>query len=123
RDAMWFAGCFKVLQRSNLFNFKGCVFAEMRYRRERHAKVVRAAPYAPRSLIYFAVENDHLPIQPFECADAEVTVFQESRGRDGTRIHTFDESRKLKSGKYGGNETADIGSVLSLQDCQETSCL
>jgi hypothetical protein len=68
------------------------VLAEVRYGGEGDEKVLRAAPYVPRSLIYLTVDNDHLTIEPLKSADAKVTVFQENRGQDGTRIDTFDES-------------------------------
>src|SRR6266481_3853456 len=59
---------------------------------QRHEKVIRPVPYASRSLIYFAVENDHLAIKPFKSAEAKVTVFQKGRRRNGTGIDTLDQS-------------------------------
>ena len=91
RDAMWVAGQFDVLQTRDLFNLNDCVLAEVRYASERDEKVIRAAPYASCSLIYLAVENDHLAIEPFKSAEAKVTVFQKGRRRNGTGVDTFDQ--------------------------------
>src|SRR6266851_2392092 len=92
RDTMRVAGQFDVLQTCDLFNLNDNVLAEVRYGSERDEKVIRAAPDVPRSLIYFAVENDHLAIEPFKSAQAKVTVFQKGRRRNGTGIDTFDQS-------------------------------
>src|SRR5580704_3780713 len=97
RGAMWVAGQFDIRQRCDLFNLKGTVLAETRYGGERDEEIIRAASYASRSLIYLAVENDHLTIEPFKSADAKVSVLQENRGRDGTRIDAFDESRRSRN--------------------------
>src|SRR3981081_1959778 len=91
RDAMKVACPFDVLQRYGLFNLNDCVLAEVRYGSERDEKVIRAAPYVTRSLIYFACENNHLAIEPFKSAEAKVTVFQKGRRRNGTAIDTFDQ--------------------------------
>src|SRR6266481_9507493 len=92
RNAMRVAGQFKVLQRSDLLNLNDRVLVEVRYGGERDEEVIRAAQYVTRSLIYFAVENDHLAIEPFKSAEAKITVFQKGRRRNGTCIDTLDQS-------------------------------
>src|SRR4029077_13182286 len=96
-NALLVAGEFDVLQACDLFNLNDCVLAEVRYGGERDEEVIRAAPHVPRSLIYLAVEDDHLAIESFKCAEAKVTVFQKSRGQDGTRIDTFDEGSRSRN--------------------------
>ena len=91
RDAMRVASEFDVLQTGDFSNLNDSVFAEVRYGGERYEKVIRAAPYISRSLIYLAVENDHLAIEPFKSAEAKVTVFQKGRRRNGTGVDTFDQ--------------------------------
>src|ERR1700733_11130176 len=97
RDTMWVAGEFNVLQTCDVLNLKDCVFVKVRYRGKGDRKVVRAAPYVSRSLIYLAVKNDHLAVEPFESADAKIPLFQESRRPDRTRVHAFDESGRSRN--------------------------
>jgi len=78
RTTMGIAGQNNVPQTRNLANLKGCIFAVLRYGGERDEKVIRATQYGSRSLIYHAVENDHLTIEPCKSTDAKVTVFQEN---------------------------------------------
>jgi hypothetical protein len=92
RDTMWIACEFDVVQACDLFNLKDCVFPKVRYGGERDEEVIRPAPYASCNLIYFTIENDHLAIEPFKSAEAEVAIFQKSRRRNGTGVDTFDQS-------------------------------
>ena len=49
-------------------------------------------PHPVSNLIDLAVEDDHLAIESFKCAEAKVAVLQENRRRDRTGVNAFDKS-------------------------------
>src|SRR3954471_4164518 len=49
-------------------------------------------PNPVSNLIDLAVEDDHLAVEVFKCAEAKVTVLQENRRPNRTGVNAFDKS-------------------------------
>ena len=68
-------------------------------------------PHPVSNLIDLAVEDDHLGIESFKCAEAKVAVLQENRRTNRTGVNAFDKSTRgrdlIKRAHFssGGGET------------------
>jgi len=49
-------------------------------------------PHSVSNLIDLAVEDDHLAVEIFKCAEAKVAVLQENRRKNRTGVNAFDKS-------------------------------
>ena len=49
-------------------------------------------PHSVGNLIDLAVEDDHLAVEIFKCAEAKIAVLQENRRINRTGVNTFDKS-------------------------------
>src|SRR6202051_648840 len=97
RNSLYIACQFNVFQTFDLIDLKKRVFAKVRDRGERDEKLIRALPHVPGGLIYLAVENDHLAIEPFKGAEAKVAFLQKCPRRKRARVHTLDQSSRSRS--------------------------
>src|ERR1700761_9347549 len=92
RNSMWIACLFNVFQTCDLTDLKDFVFAKLRYGGKRDEKLIRPLPHAPGGLINFAVENDHLAIEPFKSAEAKVAFLQKCPRRKRSRVDALYQS-------------------------------
>src|SRR6476659_10625489 len=83
-------------------------------------------PHSVGNLIDLAVEDDHLAVEIFKCAEAKVAVLQENRRTNRTGVNAFDKSTggrdliKRAHFSSGGGKSHHSFLKLSQIDISET---